>query len=72
MPGAVRPVPMVQPIPGVDIDDRTLLRLRRLQTRVARLYECSAAELERILETFPLVPLDARRAVASEFARLNR
>jgi len=56
---------------GVDAIERSSDYLD-LQARVARLYECSAAELERILETFPLVPLDARRAVASRFARLNR
>lgn len=59
------------PIPWWDEIERSSCYLE-LQTRVARLYECSAAELERILETFPLVPLDARRAVASNFARLNR
>jgi hypothetical protein len=60
-----------QPNPGWDAIERSSDYLD-LQARVARLYECSAAELERILETFPLVPLDARRAVASRFARLNR
>jgi len=73
-PGAVQPVPTAQPVLGPS----TIERIERspayvrLQAVAARMYECDGIEMDRILETFPLVPLDVRRAVAREFARLTR
>jgi hypothetical protein len=57
---------------------RTLARapdgdaLSRLNARVALLYQVSAAEYEHVLQTFPLIPIEERRAALRAFVDERR
>ena len=44
----------------------------RLNARVAMLYELSAAEYEHVLQTFPLIPIEERRAALHAFVDERR
>ena len=46
--------------------------LSRLNARVAMLYQLSAAEYEHVLQTFPLIPIEERRAALRAFVDERR